>query len=82
VVGWIVLAVVLLSLVILVAAVRTVLVRLPRLLRAALSLKRYADRAEALKRSALALQERAAAVQQQAQHAQERLATIQARRSS
>lgn len=81
-VGWIVLGVVLLALAIGVAAVRPVLVRLPRLRRAAQALEQQRDRAETLQRSARQLAERAAVLQRQAESVREGFHAIRPKRSN
>jgi hypothetical protein len=80
VVKWIVLGVVLLALLVLALAARSVVVRLPGLRRAALALLRRQAEAEALARNAAALQERAEGLQRQAEATQRRLAVIKAKR--
>ncbi|KIR62242.1 hypothetical protein ABUL04_12210 [Micromonospora harpali] len=79
-VKWIVVAVVLFAFVVLGLAVRPVLVRLPRLRRAAMALQGRQAEAEALRVSAEALQERAEAMQGQVELTQRRLAVIKAKR--
>ncbi|MEU1603052.1 hypothetical protein [Micromonospora matsumotoense] len=79
-VKWIVLAVLLFAFVVLALAVRPVLVRLPRLRRAAVALQRRQADAEALRHSAEALQERAEALQRQGETTQQRLELIKAKR--
>jgi flagellar biosynthesis/type III secretory pathway M-ring protein FliF/YscJ len=80
VVKWIVLAVLLFALVVLALAARPVLVRLPRLRRAALALQRRQADAEALRGTAEVLQERAEVLQRQVETTQQRLAVINAKR--
>jgi hypothetical protein len=82
VVRWIVLGAVLLGLLVLGLAVRAVLVRLVRLRAAGLALLRRQAEAEAVRASALALQERIATLQGRAEVAQRSVAVIRARRSA
>lgn len=81
-VKWIVLAVVLFSLVVLALAVRPVLVRLPRLRRAAVALQQRQEQAESLRSTAELLQERAEVLQRQAAITQRRLAVIKSKRGN
>jgi NhaP-type Na+/H+ or K+/H+ antiporter len=78
---WIVLGIVLFSLVVLGLAVRPVLVRLPRLVRAASGAQQRAVDAQALQVSAVSLQERVAEVQESAAQVQRRLDLIKEARA-
>ncbi|HEX6969703.1 MAG TPA: hypothetical protein VF174_12960 [Micromonosporaceae bacterium] len=73
-VRWIVLATVSVAVVTLAAAVRSVLVRLPRLRRSAIALQRHRARAEALQHSVSRLQERVTVLRGQAESARRRTA--------
>ncbi|WBB81100.1 hypothetical protein O7606_06885 [Micromonospora sp. WMMD882] len=77
---WIVLALLLVPLVAFGLAVRPVLVRLPRLRRAALTLQQRQEQATSLAANAEVLQERAEALQRRLATAEERMALIRAKR--
>lgn len=79
-VGWIVVALVVLPFVLFGLAVRPVLTRLRRLRRAAVALQRHADEAAALQTTAVALQARAEGLQQQLATAQQQIAAVRPRR--
>ncbi|SCF21900.1 hypothetical protein [Micromonospora mirobrigensis] len=79
-VKWIVLAVLLFALVVLALAARPVLVRLPRLRRAAVALQRRQGEAEALRDAAEELAARAGELQRRAETTQQRVELIKARR--
>jgi hypothetical protein len=78
-VWWIVLAVVVAGLLVLVLAVVAVLRRLPRLGRAAVTLRRHQAQALGLRESAEQLQERLLTMQAQAEEAERRIAIITAK---
>lgn len=79
-VGWIVVALVLIPFVLLGLAVRPVVTRLRRLRRAAVALQRHADEAAALQTTAVALQARVEGLQAQLATIQQRAAAVRSRR--
>lgn len=81
-VKWIVLAVVVFAFVVLALAARPVLVRLPRLHRAALKLQQRQEQAESLVAGAETLQQRVTVLQQQSETMAQRLAVINAKRGN
>jgi hypothetical protein len=80
VIVWIVIAAALFGLIVVGAAVRPILARLPQLRRALRRLQQRRAEAEVLQEKAVVLQDRLAALQRDATYAQEQIALIAAKR--